>query len=122
MRQQKTLIAPLPKDLQPEEAVTLIEPLIAAQYVLIEVARLGRDQTVLLDNAASAVGQGLVQAAKTSGTKIFALVYSKVERDLLVDRFGIPADHIFDSLLGNSATRIQDATKRFVVDVIVSQQ
>jgi len=86
VRQSKTVLAPLPEGLRPEEAITFIEPLIAAQYALIEVARLSQGQTVLLDNAASAVGQALIQVAKASGDEVFALVDSKAERDLIVDR------------------------------------
>jgi NADPH:quinone reductase-like Zn-dependent oxidoreductase len=40
LRQSSTLIAPLPEGIEPEEAIALIELLIAAQYALIEVARL----------------------------------------------------------------------------------
>jgi hypothetical protein len=39
-----------------------------------------------------------------------------------MDRFALPVDHVFDSVLDNFATRIQDATKHNGVDIVVSQQ
>ena len=122
VRQSQTLVAPLPKDFEPQEAVMLVEPLITAQYALIEMGHLDDGQAVLLDNAASAVGQALIQVAKAVNADIFALVHSRSERDTITKRFGIPADHIFDSALNNFVPLIQGATKKRGVNVIVSQQ
>ncbi|KAI1328524.1 PKSN polyketide synthase for alternapyrone biosynthesis [Xylariaceae sp. FL0255] len=122
VRQKETLVAPLPDGLEPQEAVALVEPLITAQYALVERAHLCRDQTLLLDNAASAVGQALIQVAKDIGATVFALVHSKVERDILTERYEIPATCIFDSALNNFVSLIQSATGDRGVDVVVSQQ
>jgi acyl transferase domain-containing protein/NADPH:quinone reductase-like Zn-dependent oxidoreductase/NADP-dependent 3-hydroxy acid dehydrogenase YdfG len=123
VRQNQDLVAPLPDGLEPQDAVALIEPLITAQYALVEVAHLSYGQTLLITNAGSAVGQALIQVAKAVGAgDIFVLVYSRAERDMLTDRFGIPTHHIFDSVLSNFVPLIQSATKNRGVDVIVSQQ
>jgi acyl transferase domain-containing protein/NADPH-dependent curcumin reductase CurA/NADP-dependent 3-hydroxy acid dehydrogenase YdfG len=122
VRQIEALVAPLPDGLEPQGAVALVEPLITAQYALVERAHLSRDQALLLDNAASAIGQALIQVAKGIGADIFALVHSRVERDVLAERYGIPTDHIFDSALGNFVPLIQSATKNRGVDVVISQQ
>ncbi|KAI4255610.1 MAG: hypothetical protein LQ352_002498 [Teloschistes flavicans] len=122
IRQTQSLVAPLPEGLEPQEAVALVEPLVTAQYALVEMAHLGHGQALLLDNAASAVGQALIQIAKAVGADIFALVHSRAERDIIADRFGISTDHIFDSLLGNFVPLIQSATQNRGVDVVVSQQ
>ncbi|KAH8690349.1 lovastatin nonaketide synthase [Phaeosphaeriaceae sp. PMI808] len=122
VRQNRALVAPLPEGLEPQEAVALVGPLITAQYALVEIAHLSHGQALLLDNAASAVGQALIQVAKAVGANIFALVHSRAERDIIADRFGIPTDHIFDSGLGNFVPLIQSATQNRGVDVVVSQQ
>ncbi|KAI0854962.1 PKSN polyketide synthase for alternapyrone biosynthesis [Xylaria cubensis] len=122
VRQMEALVAPLPDGLEPQEAVALVEPLITAQYALVERAHLDHDQALLLDNAASAVGQAMIQVAKDIGASIFALVHSKAERDILVQRYGIPINHIFDSALSNFVPLIQSATGDRGVDVVVSQQ
>jgi NADPH:quinone reductase-like Zn-dependent oxidoreductase len=85
------------------------------------MAHLSHGQALLLDNAASAVGQALIQVAKAVGANIFALVHSRAERDIIADRFGILTDHIFDSGLGNFVPLIQSATQSRGVDVVVSQ-
>ncbi|QKX61998.1 uncharacterized protein TRUGW13939_09154 [Talaromyces rugulosus] len=123
VRQNQDLVAPLPDGLEPQEAVALVEPLMAAQYALVEIARLGHGQALLLDNAASAVGQALIQVAKTIGVRdIFVLAHGRAERDMLAGRLGIPTDHIFDPALGNFVPLIQSATQNRGVDVVVSQQ
>ena len=122
VRQNKAFVAPLPDGLQPQEAVALISPLITAQYALVEVAHLSQGQTVLLDNAANEVGQAMIQVAKSAGANIFALVHSRAERDILANHLEIPADHIFDSDLGNFVPLIEKATQNLGVDVVVNQQ
>ncbi|KAL2069229.1 hypothetical protein VTL71DRAFT_15567 [Oculimacula yallundae] len=122
IRQFEALVAPLPDNLKPQEAVSLVEPLLTAQYALIERAQLSCGQAVLLDNAASVVGQTILQLAKDIGADIFALVHSRSERDILVERYGISTDRIFDSALGNFVPLIRSATNSHGVDVIISQQ
>ncbi|EFR00806.1 lovastatin nonaketide synthase [Nannizzia gypsea CBS 118893] len=122
VRQAQSLVAPLPEGLGPQEAVALVEPMITAQYALIEIAHLKRGQALLLDNAASAVGQSLIRAAKAVGANIFALVRSKAERGMISDVFGIPTDHIFDSALDSFVPFIQSITYNCGVDVVVNQQ
>lgn len=122
VRQTQALVAPLPEGLEPEEAVALVEPLITAQYALVEMAHLSHGQALLIDNAASAVGQALIQVAKAVGADIFALVHSKAERDIITDRLGVSIDHVFDSDLGNFVPLIQSATQNRGVDVVASQE
>ncbi|KAI9689480.1 MAG: Type I Iterative PKS [Bathelium mastoideum] len=122
VRQTQALVAPLPRGLEPQDAVALVEPLITAQYALVEIAHLSHGQTLLLDNAASAVGQALIQIAKAVGAEVFALVHSRAERQIIIERFGTPTDRIFDSNLSNFISLIQSATQNRGVDVVVSQQ
>ncbi|OJJ02001.1 hypothetical protein ASPVEDRAFT_887593 [Aspergillus versicolor CBS 583.65] len=122
VRQSQDLVAPLPNGLAAPDAVALVEPLIAAQYVLIETAHLRRGQALLLDNAGSAVGQAMVQVANAVGADIFALVDNREERDLVAERYGVSKDHIFDAGLENFVSLIQTATKQRGVNVVVSQR
>ncbi|KAE8376660.1 hypothetical protein BDV26DRAFT_305432 [Aspergillus bertholletiae] len=122
VRQSQNLVAPLPDGLEPQEAVALVEPLITAQYALIEIAHLSHGQTLLLDDAACAVGQALIQVATAAKADIFALVNNRAQRDIIASRYGIPTDHIFDAALANFVPLIQSATQNRGVDVIVSQQ
>jgi acyl transferase domain-containing protein/NADPH:quinone reductase-like Zn-dependent oxidoreductase/NAD(P)-dependent dehydrogenase (short-subunit alcohol dehydrogenase family) len=122
VRKDQAQITPLPDRLRPQDAVALVEPLITAQYVLVEVSRLSYDQSLLLDDAASALGQALIQVAKANGADIYALVHTRSERDLLAQKFGIPREHIFDSEANNFVPTIESATQTRGVDVVVIQQ
>ncbi|KAJ5300725.1 uncharacterized protein N7443_005727 [Penicillium atrosanguineum] len=122
VRQRQNLVTPLPDWLAPQEAVALVEPLITAQYALIEIAHLSHGQALLLDDATSAVGQALVQVAKAIGADIFALVHNKGARDIIAGRYGIPKDRIFDAALSNFVPLIQSVTQNRGVDVVVNQQ
>ncbi|KAM5441355.1 Type I Iterative PKS [Microsporum ferrugineum] len=122
VRQSEALVAPLPEGFGSQEAVVLVEPLITAQYTLVEMAHLKCGQALLLDNAASAIGQALILVGKAVGADVFALVHSREERDIISDKFEIPTDHIFDSNLDNFVPLIRSATNNHGVDVAVSQQ
>ncbi|PKX97840.1 type I polyketide synthase [Aspergillus novofumigatus IBT 16806] len=122
LRQNQDLVAPLPNGLAPPDAVTLVEPLITAQYALLEIAHLRRGQGLLLDDAGSAVGQALAQVASAIGADIFALVDTREERDLLSGRYGISKDHIFDAGLENFVPLIQATTESRGVDVVISHR
>ncbi|KAL2784619.1 hypothetical protein BJX66DRAFT_348187 [Aspergillus keveii] len=122
VRQSEDFVAPLPNGLVPADAVALVEPLMTAQYALIETAHLSRGQTLLLNDAASSVGQALLQVASAVGAEIFALVDSRAGRDLIAEQYGIPLVRIFDSGLENFVPLIQTATQNRGVDVIVRQK
>ncbi|KAJ8106568.1 hypothetical protein ONZ43_g7025 [Nemania bipapillata] len=122
VRQIEGLVAPLPEGLEPQEAVALVQPIVTAEYALVEVARVSQGQVLLVDNAANAIGQALILVAKAAGVEVYALVHSKVEREMLVDRYAIAPGHIFDSALNNFVPLIQSATRESGVDVVVSQQ
>ncbi|EAT79697.2 hypothetical protein SNOG_12897 [Parastagonospora nodorum SN15] len=121
IRQNQAMVVSKPDYLEPHDAVALVEPVVTAQYALIELARLSQGQLCLFDNAGSAVGQALMQVAKAVGSDMFALVHNKAERDLIVDRFAIPTDHVFDSALNNFVPLIESAINQRGIDVFVSQ-
>ncbi|KAL3442886.1 hypothetical protein BJX65DRAFT_312346 [Aspergillus insuetus] len=122
VRQNQDFVAPLPNGLAPPDAVALVEPLITAQYALLEIAHLSRGQGLLLDDAGSSVGQALVQVATAVGADVFALVDTREERDLLAERYGISKDQIFDADLENFVPFIQTTTENRGVDVVISQR
>lgn len=122
VRQQSTLIAPLPKSIDTKQAVSMVEPFITALYTLTELARLRPGQTLLVDDAASEVGQAVIQVAQAMQTTIFALVYSKDEKELLNKQFGLPANHVFDSLSANFVSLIETLTQNRGVNVFISQR
>ncbi|KAF9630952.1 hypothetical protein BFW01_g1824 [Lasiodiplodia theobromae] len=114
VRQKESLVAALPDGVSAQDAAALPGVLVAAQYALLEVARLHKGQTVLVHTAASALGQAAVQVAQLAGADVVALVSSRDERELLMQRYGVPASRIFDWALQTFVTHLETTP----VDVI----
>lgn len=121
VRQIEAFVTPLPGHLKPQDAIALIDPMVTAIYTLVEMAHIGTESTLLLDDAASAVGQAMVQVARAVGAKVFALVSTKSKKDILIERLGLKSTDIFDSSCRNFVPLIQASTGSRGVDVIVNQ-
>ncbi|KAK4160402.1 putative polyketide synthase [Cladorrhinum sp. PSN259] len=119
IRQDESLIAPVPTGIAPEHAAALPSAFITALYALSHVARLEEGQTVLVHSAASALGQAAVQIAQHLKADVFALVNSKKDKDLLVDRYGLPVSHVFDAARQTFIPAIARATGGRGVDAVV---
>ncbi|KAI0810057.1 polyketide synthase PksD [Xylaria sp. FL0064] len=105
-----------------EEACAVIVPGMTALQSLVEIARIRRGEKVLIHAASGATGQLAIQIAQRAGAEIFATVGYADKKQLLVDDYGIPADHIFYSR-SNSFTFAQSimrATNGYGVDVILN--
>lgn len=66
-------------------------------HSLKEVARLSPTETVLIHNGAGATGQAAIQVALHLGAVIFTTVSTEKKKQFLIDRYRIPAGHIFSS-------------------------
>jgi acyl transferase domain-containing protein/NADPH:quinone reductase-like Zn-dependent oxidoreductase/NAD(P)-dependent dehydrogenase (short-subunit alcohol dehydrogenase family) len=122
VRQNETLVAQLPGNIESEEAVTIAGVFVAAQYALLEIARLQRGQSVLVHSAASAYGQAAIQVAKFIGSDVFALVSTGAEKQLLMDRYQISSARIYDSALTTFVTAIKQITNNYGINVILSSR
>jgi acyl transferase domain-containing protein/NADPH:quinone reductase-like Zn-dependent oxidoreductase/NADP-dependent 3-hydroxy acid dehydrogenase YdfG len=122
IRQDETMVAQFPTGIEPDEAAILAGVSFAAQYALLEMARLQRGQSVLVHSAASAYGQAAVQVAQFIGADVFALVSTRAEKQLLIERYGVPSTRIFDSGRRTFIIAINQATKEQGVNVILSSK
>ncbi|KAK2009421.1 KR domain-containing protein, partial [Colletotrichum eremochloae] len=87
----------IPEDLSFEEAAGIPVTHCTAYYALVKLARLHRGQSILIHAAAGGTGQAAIQLAKHLGLTVYATVGTDEKRDLLMTRYGIPEDHIFNS-------------------------
>ncbi|CAM1507801.1 Fc.00g046490.m01.CDS01 [Cosmosporella sp. VM-42] len=110
----------MPKGLSFEEAASLPVIMCTAYICLIDLAHLQRGQTVLIHAAAGGVGQAAMMVAKHLGAEIFATVGSPDKHELVMKRYGIPADHIFSSRDASFAPGILAATGGRGVDVVLN--
>jgi acyl transferase domain-containing protein/NADPH:quinone reductase-like Zn-dependent oxidoreductase len=121
IRQDEALVAAAPESLLPEQVAALPSALVAARYAL-DLATLGRGQTVLVHDAASVLGQAILQVSQAVGAEAFALVETKGQKSTLVKKLGVPADRVFDSQSPRFVAAVQEATKGRGVDVVVASR
>lgn len=91
-----------------------------AYYSIFQVARVQKGETVLIHAASGGLGQAMIELCKGIGAEIFVTVGTGAKRELLVEQFGIPMDHIFSSRDGSFAQGIRSMTNGRGVDVIMN--
>jgi len=87
----------LPDSISLTDAASLASAYLTSYYCLVEIARLERNQKVLIHAASGALGQSAVQLAQSIGAEVFVTAGCVEKRKMLEDRYGIPADNIFSS-------------------------
>ncbi|KAI0505428.1 hypothetical protein F5B22DRAFT_524155 [Xylaria bambusicola] len=70
---------------------------LTAVYGLIDLGRLTKGQSILIHSACGGVGLSAIQVARMLGVEIYATVGSDLKAQYLIDTFGIPRSHIFNS-------------------------
>ncbi|KAI9892063.1 MAG: Type I Iterative PKS [Vezdaea aestivalis] len=91
-----------------------------AYYALYDIARMTKDESVLIHWAAGGVGQAAVQLAKLIGAEIFVTIGSEVKKQFIIENFQIPEDHIFSSRDLTFVRGVKRMTKGRGVDVILN--
>ena len=91
-----------------------------AFYCLVEVARLRKNNTVLIHAASGGVGQAAVKVAQYIGAEIFVTVGSSSKREVMTRQNGIPETHIFSSRTANFKKGILRLTGQKGVDVVLN--
>lgn len=110
----------IPDEMSFSQAAVLPIVYVTAYYALHDVARMRNDETVLIHWGAGGVGQAAIQLAQLIGAEIFVTVGSTQKRDLMIETFGIPRDHIFSSRDLTFAQGIMRMTNNRGVDVILN--
>ncbi|KAF2177009.1 putative polyketide synthase [Zopfia rhizophila CBS 207.26] len=115
-----SMAIPMPAGVDFETAASL--PLVygTAYYALYEKAHLDLGQTVLIHSAAGGVGQAAIMLAQRVGAEIFATVSSAAKKSLLMDKYNIPEDHIFNSRDTSFAKGVMRMTNGCGVDVVLN--
>jgi NADPH:quinone reductase-like Zn-dependent oxidoreductase/SAM-dependent methyltransferase len=103
-----------------EEAASFPAAYVTAYGSLIQTARLQKGESVLIHAAAGGTGQAAVILAQSVGAEVFATCSTKAKRDLLMEQYGIPEDHIFSSRDASFAPAIMAKTSGNGVDVVLN--
>lgn len=102
------------------EAATMPLVFMSAIYAFEFLARLKKDDKVLIQSASGGLGLAAIQIARSRGAEIFATVGTSDKVSFLADSLGIPLDHIFPSRDPEKLTWIAKAIGRGGFDVILS--
>ena len=115
-----TGVGRIPSSMSFETAASIPMVFVTAYYSLVEVARLQKDETVLIHAAAGGVGQAAIIVAQYIGAEIYVTVGSREKHDFLVETYGIPSDHIFSSRDSSFHAELMAMTKGRGVDVLLN--
>ncbi|KAF2469062.1 reducing type I polyketide synthase [Lindgomyces ingoldianus] len=110
----------IPDNLSFVDAAAIPTAFCTAYHSLINVARLQKNESVLIHAAAGGTGQAAVQVAQHVGAEIFATVGSVEKKNLLMEQYAIPEDHIFFSRDSSFADGVKRMTQGRGVDVVLN--
>ena len=102
---------PLPEHMSFLEGAALPVVFTTAYYALIHVARIRNGESVLIHSAAGGTGQAAIQIAQLFNADIYVTVGSEEKRQLLMNLYKIPRDHIFYSRNESFAQGIKRMTR-----------
>ncbi|PGH00300.1 hypothetical protein AJ80_09194 [Polytolypa hystricis UAMH7299] len=103
-----------------ENAATMASVYSTAIHALVEMGRLEKGQTVLIQSACGGVGIAAVRICRMIGAEIYATVGSESKVQYLMDTFGIPRNHIFDSRSISFEPDLMRETHGRGVDVVLN--
>lgn len=102
------------------EAASIPTTFSTAYYSLIEVARLQKEESVLIHAGAGGTGQAAIQLAANIGSEIFTTVSSMQKKKLLMEIYNLDEDHIFYSRDTSFVDGIKRMTGGRGVDVVLN--
>ncbi|PYI05349.1 polyketide synthase [Aspergillus sclerotiicarbonarius CBS 121057] len=91
-----------------------------AWITLNKTAHLQAGESILIHSGAGGTGQAAIQVAQYLGATVFATVSTEEKKQLLMDRYHIPAEHIFSSRNILFAKGIRRLTAGRGVDVVLN--
>ena len=110
----------IPSEMTFHEAASIPAQFGTAWQVIHEIARVKKDESVLIHSAAGGTGQAAIQISQLLGAKVFATVGSRVKKRLLIEEYDIPEDHIFYSRNTSFAKGVKRMTQGRGVDVVMN--
>lgn len=103
-----------------EDAATIPIAQCTAYYGLFDLARLSQEETVLIYEGASPVGQAAIALAQGAGAEVFATVATAEEKEILVKSHKLTSEHIFSNHHGSFGQGIRQRTANQGVDVVLN--
>lgn len=114
------LAVKMPESLTYAEGAAFPVTACSAHYALIELARLQKGESILIHCGSGGTGQMAVQIAQVIGAEVYVTVGFKEKKQLMMDFYQIPENHIFYSRDTSFASGIMRMTNFRGVDVVLN--
>ncbi|PSN72076.1 putative polyketide synthase [Corynespora cassiicola Philippines] len=112
-------VVSMPSEMTPTLAASLPGALWTAYHSLVNIARVGKSDQILIYHGQSSFGQMAIQVARTLGATVFVTSDSADTFDFLTREIGIPGNSIFSTTDLNYQRNILLATNSIGVDVVI---
>ena len=113
-------VSKMPHGIDFKSGASLPLVFLTARFALNDAAKLSQGESILIHSAAGGFGQAAVMLAQNAGAEVFVTVGSLEKRDLVMEQYNIPEDHIFSSRDTIFEDGIYRATNGAGVDVILN--
>ena len=110
----------VPQNIPLEVAAALPIVYFTTYWAVFKVARMSKDDSVLIHAASGGLGQAIINLCQIVGARIFATVGTLEKKRLLMDRFNIPESDIFSGRDNTFAKGVMKMTGGRGVDVIMN--
>lgn len=117
----ESMVQPMPEGFDFNTAASVPLVYSTAYYAIVTAGRLRPSESVLIHSAAGGFGQAAIMLSQHLGAEVYATVSSREKKQLLVDEYGVPHDHIFNSRDASFAAGIMRRTGGRGVDVVLNQ-
>ncbi|KAM0256221.1 hypothetical protein ACHAQJ_005092 [Trichoderma viride] len=115
-----SLVVKIPDNLSFEDAATVPCVYATAIHALIDLGGLREGMSVLVHSACGGVGIAALNICKMIGAEIYATVGNAEKVQYLVDSFGIPREHIFNSRDSSFYSDLMVATNGQGADLVLN--
>ncbi|GKT49640.1 highly reducing polyketide synthase curS1 [Colletotrichum spaethianum] len=115
----ESFVRQLPQELGYQEALSTIPALVAAQYALLEVARVECGQMVIIHGVDSPIGQVAVQLATLVGAEVYAVPSGSSSKQEICQKLRLCEDRVFEYISSDCRTAIMQHTNGLGADVVL---
>lgn len=120
VRNPEAMFQRIPETMSFEVAASIPTIYCTVYHALFDAARLRQGESILIHAAAGGVGQAAIILSQYLGAEIFVTVGSEEKKALLMEKYTIPEDHIFNSRDLSFAKGVMRMTDGRGVDVILN--
>lgn len=119
-RAEQGAVVKIPDSIGFADACAAVSPAITAWRALVDVAHIQKGDKVLIHAASGGTGQFALQIASHFGAEIFVTVGYGYKKQLLIETYGIPEDHVFYSRDTSFTEGIKRLTNGYGVDIVLN--